>query len=43
MSISIHGDLVEAAVETAVDEDADGELVEDPSLGLEVGDEDAIK
>jgi hypothetical protein len=36
------GDLVEAAVEPAVDEDADGDLVEDPSLGLEVGDEDAI-
>jgi hypothetical protein len=36
------GDLVGAAVESAVDEDADGDLVEDPSLGLEVGDEDAI-
>ena len=35
-------DLVGAAVEPAVDEDADGDLVEDPSLGLEVGDEDAI-
>ena len=35
------GNLVEAVVEPVVGQDADGGLVEDPSLGLEAGDDDA--